>query len=124
MLNIPEIRKRCANSIKNTATGKYLREALDELQMMRDREETFRAGHAVSSNLLEIAAEQRDPAKWAAMMLTKSFHPSMNVGEAMDLIEGTLRHALTLMLDEQKADCERQLAEIGTAFIDEMDDVV
>jgi hypothetical protein len=30
-------------------------------------------------------------------MITKGGNPQMTVGEAMDLIEGTLRHALKLM---------------------------
>jgi len=117
MIDIPDIRKRCANSIRNTATGKYLDEALTELQMMRDREETIKAGRCVSSNLLEIAAEQRDPAKWAAMMITKGSNPQMTVDEAQDLIEGTLRHALRLMLDEQRRKCDEERAKLGEAFV-------
>jgi hypothetical protein len=96
MLDIPDIRKRCAFAIQNTATGRYLGMALDELQMMRDREETMKAGRAVSSNMLEIAAESIDPAKWAAMMIVKGGNPQMSCGEAMDLIEGTIRHAMNM----------------------------
>lgn len=119
LLDIGAIRKRCANAIKNTSVGKYLSIALDELQMMRDREESIRAGRAVSSNLLEIAAEQRDPAKWAAMMIIKGSNPQMTSGEAMNLIEGTLRHALELMMEEQKRQCNEQRAKIGQAFLDD-----
>lgn len=117
MIDISAVRERCANAIRNTATGKHLGEALDELQMMRDREETIKAGRAVSSNLLEIAAEQRDPAKWAAMMITKGGNPQMTTGEAMELIEGTLRYALELMLDEQKRQCDETRAKLGEAFV-------
>lgn len=117
MIDIAAIRKKCGNAIRNTATGKYLDEALSELQMMRDREQTIKSGRAVSSNLLEIAAEQRDPAKWAAIMITKGGNPAMTCGEAMDLIEGTLRHALELMLDEQKRQCDEARANIGDAFV-------
>jgi len=96
-LNIADIRKKHANAIKNTATGKALGRALDELQAMRDQLQAIRAGRCQSSNLLELVAEDRDPAKWAAMMLTKSMGGVTTVGEATDLIEGTLRHALRKM---------------------------
>ena len=107
MIDIANIRRRCCNAIRNTAMGKHLGEALDELQMMRDREATMKAGRAVSSNLIEIAAEQRDPAKWAALMLSKGGNPATSVGDAMDLVEGTLRHALELMLREQCRRCTK-----------------
>ncbi len=99
-IDIRAVRMRCANAIRNTAVGQYLDQALTELEALRDREETIKAGRCVSSCLIEIAAEQRDPAKWAAMMLTKGMSPQMTVGEAQDLVEGTLRHALQLMHEQ------------------------
>ena len=119
-IDIPKIRKRCANAIKNTATGRYLEQALDELQGMREREETIRVGRCVSSSLIEIAMEQRDPAKWAALMLSKPNSTLMTVGDAMDFVEGTLRHALALMLDAERRECDRRRAEIGEAFVEDM----
>jgi len=119
-IDIPAVRRKCANAIRNTATGRYLAEALDELQGMRDREETIRAGRCVSSNLIEITAEIRDPAKWAALMLNKPNSPLMTMGDAIDLIEGTLRHALALMLEAERRECDRRRAEIGDAFVDDM----
>jgi hypothetical protein len=35
MLDIADVRKRCHNSIRNTATGKYLAEALREIESLR-----------------------------------------------------------------------------------------
>lgn len=119
-IDIPAVRKRCANAIRNTATGRYLEQALDELQGMRDREEAIKAGRCVSSNLIEIAMEQRDPAKWAALMISKPNSPLMTVGEAMYFVEGTLRHALALMLEAERRECDRRRAEIAEAFVDDM----
>lgn len=120
MLDIPKVRKQNANAIRNTTTGRWLGLALDELQAMRDREKTIRAGRCVSSNLIEVAAEQRDPAKWAALMLSKPNSPLMTVGDAMDFVEGTLRHALALMLEAERRECDRRRAEIGEAFVEGM----
>lgn len=101
MIDIADLRKRHANAIANTATGMALGAALDELQMMRACEESIRRGRAVSTNLLEVSAENMEPAKWAAMMILKGTNPQMTTGEAMDLIEGTIRHALYLMLKDE-----------------------
>lgn len=37
MTDATEVRKRCANAIKNTATGRHLGKALDDLEMMLRR---------------------------------------------------------------------------------------
>jgi len=38
-IDIPDVRRRCAGAIKNTPVGKWLGQALDELEAMRERYE-------------------------------------------------------------------------------------
>ena len=83
------------------------------------------AGRMISTNLIEIAMEQRDPAKWAAMMLIKGGNdPSLTCEDATALIEGTLRHALQLMLDAEREKCDRERHIAAQAFLEEMGEVV
>ncbi len=52
-------------------------------------------GFIVSSdNMLEIGAEIRNPAKWAAMQIVKAGRPDMICGEAMDMIEEVVNRAI------------------------------
>lgn len=48
----------------------------------------------LSENLVEIAAEIRDPATWAAMQIVKGGRPDMTGEEAFAMIEDVFRHAL------------------------------
>lgn len=79
------------------------------------------AGRLISTNLIEIYAEQKDPAKWATMMLLRGGNPNMTGEEAAALIEGTLRHALELMLDAERRKCDEERAKAAQIFLDEME---
>lgn len=47
-----------------------------------------------SENIVEIYAESKHPAKWAAMQIVKAGRPTMTCGEAMDMIERVVNEAI------------------------------
>lgn len=48
-----------------------------------------------NESIVEVAAEAKDPALWAALQLTKEVEsPPANMGEAIDMIRGVFRRAL------------------------------
>lgn len=48
----------------------------------------------LSTNIVEMYAESKHPAKWAAMQIVKEGRPSMTCGEAMDMIERVVGEAI------------------------------
>lgn len=70
----------------------------------------------LSTNLVEIAAEQLDPAGWATIQLLKGTRPDMTGAEAEELIRKVFRQALAMASAELLDACQYVLR-----FLDEYD---
>lgn len=68
----------------------------------------------LSENLVEIAAEQLDPAKWATIQIIKGGRdPNMTAQQAAEMIERVFREALQ-MATRQRDEAVKRLVEISS----------
>lgn len=58
-----------------------------------------------SWTMIESWMERRDPAKWAALMLTRRLTASGTIGDAIDAIEATVARAIAVAIEEQIVAC-------------------
>ena len=89
-MDTTETRRRYANAMRNTATGKALKAACDEIDRLREIIEPQ------SVNGMEMILAAKDPAMWAAAKLLKENSPAKTSGEAVAGIKAVFAKALEL----------------------------
>lgn len=83
-------KRRCANSMRNTAAGKWLARAINEIARLRA------IVNPESVNGIEMVLAAKDPAMWAAAKLLKADSPAKTSGEAVAAINAVFAKALEL----------------------------
>lgn len=83
-------KRRCANSMRNTAVGKWLARAINEIARLRA------IINPESVNGIEMILAAKDPAMWAAAKLLKADSPAKTSGEAVEAIRAVFSKALEL----------------------------
>ena len=72
MLDIDSLRKRYANSIQNTPTGRALGAALDEVERLREELDETRMAVGTYIDASIALTRERDEARWAVRYLLEN----------------------------------------------------